>query len=242
MSSNPTIEPAPDYVKIIERYTPFFDRPEARIRFLKQTLAILKQESSTQTRRRLSFLEGTRFDRWLLKCRFYSRLFSELRGHLPKKFSERRRFLHRIEPQGQIYFRLYLIRHFIYGVSAALALAALFGLYAFARWSVQTRSASTASVAARVRLNGESSRTSSQTSAAALPVTNKLPGYQPEKVWLVERKSDYELYSNGARILLDNETDTRPRAFRALARATLSPVGEVRHDPVGIVYHTSEND
>lgn len=240
MSSNQHIGTAPDYVRIIEGYAPFFDRPEERIRFLRQTTAIVQQEILPAPPRRMAFIAGSRFRSWLLKCKLYNRLFAALHEHLPKKFSERRQAIQRIDPKGRMFFRLYLFRHVLYGATAVLVLGALVGLYAAARWTFRSIAAPRASAAASGPTS--ESRTPSQATAPNVTVTDHLPGYQPEKVWLVERKADYELYSNGARIMLDYETDTRPRAFQALARGTLSAEPDVRRDPVGIVYHTSEND
>jgi hypothetical protein len=69
-----------------------------------------------------------------------------------------------------------------------------------------------------------------------------LPNYQPEKIWLVERKDNYERYSNGGRILTDYETDNHPRGFYRLPHGTDARDTTAHHEPVGILYHTSESD
>jgi hypothetical protein len=89
------------------------------------------------------------------------------------------------------------------------------------------------------------------TKATASPVA----GFAPEQIWLVERTADYEQYSNGARILINAETTTRPRSFYALYRrsttaairlpfephlAAYYPV--TKSAPVGILYHVTQSD
>ena len=40
-----------------------------------------------------------------------------------------------------------------------------------------------------------------------------LPGYDAEKVWLVKKENGFELYSNGARVLTEFETENHPRNY-----------------------------
>jgi hypothetical protein len=83
-----------------------------------------------------------------------------------------------------------------------------------------------------------------QRTAPAAPVP--LPEFQqPEEtetgdVWLVERKPDYEVYSNGLRIETAATTRHLKRSYVSVVRRT----GQLRTDgiaPVGIVYHTTES-
>jgi hypothetical protein len=52
----------------------------------------------------------------------------------------------------------------------------------------------------------------------------------------------FERYSNGARILNDFATDNRPRGFYVFKDGKAVENEGLRREPVGIVYHTSEND
>lgn len=60
-------------------------------------------------------------------------------------------------------------------------------------------------------------------------------------VWMVDsREGQYELYSNGLRVETAGAVSYQPRAWRTMMRPGLNS-GELRHDPVGIVYHTTES-
>ena len=89
---------------------------------------------------------------------------------------------------------------------------------------------------------GLSSR--SGTPGSLFDVTNAkfLPGYRPDSIWLVEKKENYELYSNGGRINTAYEVESHPRAYYARSRGAAAEAAQLRHEPVGIVFHTSESD
>ncbi len=79
--------------------------------------------------------------------------------------------------------------------------------------------------------------------AVAAAVVEKAPP-APADVWLVESSGASELYSNGLRILNDFATHTGPRIYPVFAvgdGADLEAV-EWRHEPAGIVYHTTESE
>ena len=59
-------------------------------------------------------------------------------------------------------------------------------------------------------------------------------------VWLLETRAGVEAYSNGLRIENDFQVPAPPRQYRALRRGALEP-SEVRSNPAGIVYHTTES-
>ena len=67
------------------------------------------------------------------------------------------------------------------------------------------------------------------------------PGSLPEEIWLVETDEQGELWSNGLHILTTHEKRTKERVYLRFPRDKTPPVpaGKI---PVGIVYHTSEND
>src|SRR5262249_13042752 len=77
------------YSKAVERYALFFDRPEARLRFLNNTLskAADRQDRLQRSFSRFRFLEGTWVYDWVLEARCYSAILEEMRdmsSSLPK--------------------------------------------------------------------------------------------------------------------------------------------------------------
>jgi hypothetical protein len=79
---------------------------------------------------------------------------------------------------------------------------------------------------------------------ALSPVAEHLPvpleGLPPQGVWLVDSGEDWELYSNGLRIDTSFAVGGDPRRYRAFSLD--GEMGEVLHQPSGLVYHTSESD
>ncbi|HEV2762278.1 MAG TPA: peptidoglycan recognition family protein [Pyrinomonadaceae bacterium] len=224
-----------NHSRVVERYAHFFDRPEVRLRFLNNTLA--QQARSGEKLERLlgrfGLVKGTRLYQRFIELELYRLIFQELKRLLPSAAKERRRLLKRNKApfSARLFFRCYQLRHAFAG-SAVLALAlGVFGLY---------------TLVSRSNFGRRGVAVSASTSAAtnALPAAGErfLPDYKPEKVWMVERGDGYERYSNGARVLLDYETENRGRAYRVLARGDASAVKRVGREPVGIVYHTSESD
>jgi len=78
-----------------------------------------------------------------------------------------------------------------------------------------------------------------------LPVAEPLPllpaAIAPSAVWMVERGSDWELYSNGLRIDTSFEVVGEPRRFKVF-EVGVGLRNEVLAKPVGILFHTSESD
>lgn len=76
----------------------------------------------------------------------------------------------------------------------------------------------------------------------------RLPG-KPARIWLVEKKDDFEVYSNGLRIETRGEQYHSPRSLRAFDRRGPDK-GKPDHPlvvadpnrPAGIVFHTTESD
>ncbi|HZO54008.1 MAG TPA: peptidoglycan recognition family protein [Bryobacteraceae bacterium] len=63
----------------------------------------------------------------------------------------------------------------------------------------------------------------------------------PTDVWMIDsRDGQYEIYSNGLRLETAGAVSYQPRVWRQMMRPSLNS-GELRHDPVGIVYHTTES-
>jgi hypothetical protein len=62
------------------------------------------------------------------------------------------------------------------------------------------------------------------------------------RVWLVEARPGFDLYSNGLRVENQFATSTAPRKYVAFARGPQSLTGaHWRSDPAGIVFHTTES-
>jgi hypothetical protein len=66
-------------------------------------------------------------------------------------------------------------------------------------------------------------------------------GVAPAAIWLVEKGPGYEQYSNGLRIDTRYAVVGTPRSYRTFS-ITTGERGEVRHEPVGLLFHTSESD
>jgi hypothetical protein len=75
----------------------------------------------------------------------------------------------------------------------------------------------------------------------ALPQVLPSVGQSPAAIWLVERGSSWEQYSNGLRIDTGSSVLGEPRRYRVF---TLDGrfEGPVAHRPAGILFHTSESD
>ena len=235
------------YSKVVARYAHFFDRPEVRLRFLKNTLA---QEAATREKldhllRRFGFFKKTDLYQKLLEFCFYRLIYEELKKLLPAAPKERRQLLLRNNAPvaTQLFFYCYQMRHLMYGVGLSIAAVTLLGLYTMAVWSThQVNDYLAARYETRVLASG-SSNESVRTEQLTPPAdASYLPDYSPQKVWLVERKENSERYSNAGRILNTYETGNHPRSYQAFQPETGLASGTVRHDPIGIVYHTSESD
>jgi hypothetical protein len=81
--------------------------------------------------------------------------------------------------------------------------------------------------------------------AAAAPVAEELPevprGVAPERIWLVDSGSGFELYSNGLRIDTSYAVAGDPRRYHVFDAERGIAAG-VQDRPIGIVFHTSESD
>ncbi|HEX8070039.1 MAG TPA: N-acetylmuramoyl-L-alanine amidase [Pyrinomonadaceae bacterium] len=238
--------------KVVERYAHFFDRPEVRLRFLNHTLTLQRAaaERLDLWLERFPAVKRSRlFERHyerLLDLLLYRLIVQEINKYLPASAGARLRLLrqHKAPRAARVYFGFYQARHVFHAAAVLFLLLTLCGVYTASAWSVR-------------RVNGYLARRYGKTIqtpvgvAYAQPAPTALPDYKPEKVWQVERRDDYERYSNGGRISTEYETDNHPRAFYRLPHAaagapldnaSAQPLGELRREPVGIVYHTSESD
>ena len=248
MSQRSPAENTLRYSKVVERYAHFFGRPEVRLRFLNNTLA-LQTTCAAKLDRWLehhpaikrSKLYEKHYER-LLDLLLYRLIVQEINKYLPASAGERLQLLrqHRAPRVARLYFGFYQARHAFHAAGLALVALCLFGVYSAVVFSAHQVNGYLA------RRYGKANQTSTHAPGVAYAATSTiyLPDYKPEKVWLVERKDNYERYSNGGRISTEYETDNHARSYPVLARADAraQPPGELRHDPVGIVYHTSESD
>jgi hypothetical protein len=249
------------YSKTVERYAHFFDRPEQRLRFLNNTLAhqIACKEKLDRALESYSFIKKFGLYDRIKSTGFYDRLLDlwlhrhicrELKGMLPSASRERRKLLQRSKASftTRLLFRCYEMRRLLYGAAAATLCVAIIGFGYTAVWSARRVN----SYITSRRENGRrlAAPASNNNASIAESSVKHLPDYRAEKVWLVEQQGNYERYSNGARILTDYETENHARGYYllphgagALVKTSNGVNGEqVRRDPVGIVYHTSESD
>ena len=85
--------------------------------------------------------------------------------------------------------------------------------------------------------------TASRARRTELPPSPELPEPKapvPAAIWLVEKGTNYEQYSNGLRIDTEFSVHGEPRRFRVFEQDGMRP--EVYEAPVGILFHTSESD
>src|SRR5205085_5541580 len=134
LSERMSVDSTLSYSKIVERYAHFFDRPEARLRFLSHTLA---QQSASRERadallRRVPFLRRARLYDQALKLWLYHLIFHELDRHLPSAREERRRILRlkgRAPFAPRLLFGCYRLRRALAVPCLLLLAALLFGAY-----------------------------------------------------------------------------------------------------------------
>ncbi|HEX8558211.1 MAG TPA: peptidoglycan recognition family protein [Pyrinomonadaceae bacterium] len=233
---------AASHFKIVEGYAHFFARPEVRLRFLNNTLALQSQRSARLEAYagRWSFLKKFGLCERLSNLSLYGLIFREVGRLLPSDSGGRRGLLglHKQAPlSARVLYRCYQLRHAVYALAAVSAVALCFAGYRGAAWTARQANAYLVGrykSVERVRVAGED--------RAASALAGRLPSYQPEKVWMVEQGADFERYSNGARINNTYATANRPRRYTAFRPGAAEPVGGAQSAPVGIVYHTSESD
>jgi hypothetical protein len=61
-------------------------------------------------------------------------------------------------------------------------------------------------------------------------------------VWLVDKTSEFEVYSNGLRVETQLSVANEPRWYSPIARAEEAQLGPRRSQPAGIVFHTTESE
>jgi N-acetyl-anhydromuramyl-L-alanine amidase AmpD len=225
------------YSRVVERYAMFFDHPDARLRFLNNTLSKQADREERLQRRygRFRVLERTRIYNWVLEARCYSAILEEMRAmgsSLPKN---RRNAHQRVQApfSARLSFLLHETRHAFYCAGVIFTLLTLGGLYTLCTWSARGVNAYLASVYAKP----------SDPGPAPSPSPGSFPDvvFKPENVWLVGTEGEYERWSNGCNISSKYETNTHPRAYYTIPRRAETGGDQVSNKIVGIVYHTPES-
>ncbi len=201
--------------RIIEAYCELLDSPALRLRFIRKAVARCQDEGVGQG------------SRWPLFDHFRLRkiVVEELVPLLPAGSA--------LPPAVRVAMMAYRFRVPIYAASAVFSVG-LVGIIGYL--AVQVALASYA-------VPAEASSPPSPVAPAGVALASDLPQYSPEQIWLVEQGDGYEVYSNGARILTEFETDGPARRFFAIPRGAETPDGAVERSvtPIGIVYHTSQS-
>ncbi|MCC6745722.1 MAG: N-acetylmuramoyl-L-alanine amidase [Acidobacteria bacterium] len=201
--------------RIIEAYCELLESPALRLRFIRKAVARCQDEGVGQG------------SKWPLFDRFRLRkiVVEELVPLLPAEST--------VPMPVRLAMTAYRFRVPIYAVSA-VASVGLVSVIAYLAVQV---------VLASYPVPADSIAPPVATAAPAVAGATDLPQYAPEQIWLVEQGDGYEVYSNGARILTEFETDGPPRRYFAFPKGATSPDAAVEHTatPNGIVYHTSQS-
>src|SRR5262245_21717985 len=225
------------YSRVVERYAMFFDSPEARLRFLNNTLTkqIARQDRLQRRFGRSRLLGGTRIYDWLLEARCYSAIFEEVRAMYSSLPKDRRRLTQRIQApfSARLLFLIHQSRHAFYGAAVIVALLSIGGIYAFGAWSA----------------HGVNEYLASKYKQPSAPVSAPSPTPNPfnvifsgsEKVWFVGKEGEYEKWSNGCNISTKYETNNHPRAYYTIPRGSETDGDQYGERIVGILYHTPES-
>lgn len=225
-----------------------FDRPEDRLRFLNNTIIRQKRrkEQMRYSLRYLRPLENTRLYDWILEGRFYSTIAEELFAVVDQLPPKRKPPLERIEVP--LSARLFLFakeaRHAFYATGLIMAGAMLIALYSAVSWSARNVNSYLSQKYTRNSRTIVVAQKNTQPDTTKVYAAPALPVYKPDKVWMdeVDKEKGWEHWSNGCLILTQYETENYPRSYYTIPRGSETVGDQVRHDIVGIVYHTSESD
>jgi len=228
------------YSRVVERYAMFFERPEARLRFLNNTLSKQADRQDRLQRRfkRFRFLERTRVYGWILEARCYSAILEEMRSMSSSLPRERRNLPQQVQApfSARLLFLIHQTRHAFYGTAVIGSALALLGLYAFGVWSLGRVNSILEQKYEKPGATVSPSSPQTGSLDKALDIT------KGEKVWLVGNEDGYEKWSNGCRISTRYETDNHPRAYYPIPRGSEINGDQPSNKIVGIVYHTPESD
>lgn len=240
MMKQPVVDLTLIYTRILERYAAFFPRPEARLRFFNSTIAkqVSRQKKVEQSLKRIAFIEKTPLYRWIMESMLHRAIVEELSHLVPHSRAERKEFLRgaKVSLGARFMFWMYRLRYPLYGVGLATIALLLVGLYSLTMWSGQRLNQYLAQKYGRA--GGGSA------GVIATKVAEYLPGFDPDKVWLVKTEGGAEVFSNGGRILTEFETENHARNYYLYAKD--DPLKNldlpVQHQPLGILYHTTEGE
>jgi hypothetical protein len=226
------------YARIVERYAHFFDKPEVRLRFFNKTLT--KQTSSceklSRSLSRFKFIEKTKFYQLILDWWLYVLIIREL-NQFSRSYAKDVRWLslkHKVPLGSRVLFHLYTLRYILGALGLLMVILSAIGLCSLALKLIRKSDAQLI-IQSKPTLNLSAG-------SEAIKVAKYLPDYKPIKVWLVEQKDKFERYSNGLRILRDYETTNHGRGYNVFQQDEGKIDTTLYHDPIGIVYHTSESE
>jgi N-acetylmuramoyl-L-alanine amidase len=227
------------YTRIVERYAHLFVRPEIRLRYLNHTLTkhISCCEKLKASLERYKFFERSGFYKQIVDWWLYVLIIKEVKkfSRTEAKGSGKRLRINNVPFGARVLFLVYQLRY-AFGVLTILAgLVITTGLCSIVLDSTQ-RSASSSVV------RSDDNHSSNRNGATGLVPVKYLPDYKPVKVWLVEERDDVERFSNGLRILKIYETTNHQRGYNLFQPDGTKLDQNLHHDPVGIVYHTSESE
>ena len=131
---------ASSHFKVVEGYARFFARPEVRLRFLNNTLALHAERGARMEKMlgRWAFLKRFGLLERLLSLSLYGLIFREVGRLLPSDAGGKRGLLglHKQAPlSARVLYRCYQFRRALYAASAVAALAFCFVGYKGAAWS-----------------------------------------------------------------------------------------------------------
>src|SRR5262245_11963320 len=196
--------------KLVDRYSRYIVSPVLRLKFLNTALGIKPGNGNLliRTLRRIPVL-GTLEER--------ARLIVEVSKYLPRERP--------IPFTLRLTAVLYRLRLGVYASALLVTVGAGAATVYFSAKVVAGLSVSTE--AKGVTTSGGDSNDRARTAAAAntLVAVGSEAGLPPEKVWLAERSTGFEFYSNGARILTEFETDGPDRRFHRF-----DVEGNLKHD------------
>lgn len=240
MSQTITPELTLAYTRIVERYAHLFGRPEIRLRYLNQTLTkqISCCEKLSASLERFKFIKRSGFYKLVVDWWLYVLIIKEVKkfSRTQAKGSGKRLRINNVPFGARVLFLLYQSRY-AFGVLCILAgMVITTGLC-----STVLNSTRNSTISSVVRSSDDRAANRRDDMAGLVPV-KYLPDYKPVKVWLVEEREDVERFSNGLRILKSYETTNHQRGYNLFQPDGTKLDQNLHHDPVGIVYHTSESE
>jgi N-acetyl-anhydromuramyl-L-alanine amidase AmpD len=222
----------------IAKLIPAFKNPAVRLRFI-QSVSELGNKHEESIRNNLTDYPKPlqKFVlRWVFNLKVQDTIYEFLQNDPTLSQQEKKRFLRKVKVSsfGRFILKRYekkQLRVFLLSSIACLVLCSFavgFGAISLGRHLVAMRRANQSAAKQTNKQNGN-------TNLPDLPNST-------EKVWLVEKQSDNERYSNGLRILTIHQTTNRTRKFQIYDRNLEKPVTDFIDKPIGVLYHSTESD